>query len=55
VQIIAFAMTDRGSNRINQSQILPGLEIFLLEEAFQRSRQMNQSEVIAWLMSKFQG
>lgn len=54
VRIIAFAMTDRGSNRINQSQILPGLEISLLEEAFQRTRQMNQSEVINWLMSKFQ-
>ncbi|BAY08910.1 Uma2 family endonuclease [Calothrix sp. NIES-2098] len=54
VQVIAFAVANGGSRKITQSQVLPGLQISLLEEAFRRSRQMNQSQVIAWLLSQFQ-
>jgi Uma2 family endonuclease len=54
IQVIAFAIANGGSRKINQSQVLPGLEISLLEEAFRRSRQMNQSQVVAWLLSQFQ-
>ena len=54
VQVIAFEIQNRGSRRIEQSQVLPGLEIALLEEAFQRSRQMNHGKVSAWLLSQFQ-
>jgi Uma2 family endonuclease len=54
VQVIAFAMENGGSRRITQSQVLPGLAISLLEEALRRTRQVNQSQVIAWLLSQFQ-
>jgi Uma2 family endonuclease len=44
-QVIAFAIAGGGSHRITHSQVLPGLDIALLEEAFQRSRQMNHGKV----------
>ncbi|MBD2099763.1 Uma2 family endonuclease [Leptolyngbya sp. FACHB-261] len=50
MEVIAFGIVDGGSKRIQQSQVLP-LAIGLLQEAFQRSRQMNQGQVFAWLMS----
>lgn len=53
-QIIAYAMADQGSKRIQESQVLPGLVIVILEEALRRSREMSQSEVGAWLLSQFQ-
>ncbi len=53
VQVIAFAIENKGSRRITQSQILPGLAISLLESAFQRTRQMNQNQVVAWLLAQF--
>ncbi|KST62461.1 Uma2 family endonuclease [Mastigocoleus testarum] len=53
VQIIAFTMIDGGSKRITASQVLPGLEFSLLNEAFRRTRETNQSEVIAWLLTQF--
>ena len=54
VRIIAFAIADGGSKRITQSQVLPGLEISLLNEAFHMTRQTDQSQVIAWLLTQFQ-
>jgi Uma2 family endonuclease len=54
VQVIDFAVADGGSKRITESQVLPGLSISLLNEAFQRTRQMNQRLVGAWLMEQFQ-
>ena len=54
VEIIAFAIANQGSQRINQSQVLPGLAISLLEEALQRTRQENQLEIYTWLFSQFQ-
>ncbi len=55
VQVIAFEIQNRGSRRIEQSQVLSGLDISLLEEAFRRSRQMNHGKVSTWLLSQFQG
>ncbi|HEY9908292.1 MAG TPA: Uma2 family endonuclease [Thermosynechococcaceae cyanobacterium] len=54
VQAIAFAIVDRGSRQIEESQVLPGLKIALLEEAMRRSRQTNHGKVSAWLLSQFQ-
>lgn len=54
VQMLAFAIENRGSRRITQSQVLPGLAISLLEEALQRTRATNQSQVVTWLLSQFQ-
>jgi Uma2 family endonuclease len=54
VQVIAFEIQNRGSRRIDQSQVLSGLEMAVLEEAFRRSRQMNHGKVSTWLLSQFQ-
>ncbi|MEL7035350.1 MAG: Uma2 family endonuclease [Cyanobacteria bacterium J06592_8] len=53
-RILAFKIENRGSYKIEQSQVLAGLEIALLEEALRRSRQMNHGKVSAWLLSQFQ-
>lgn len=53
-QTIAFAIADGSSKRINQSQVLPGLEMALLEEALRRSRQMDNTQVGAWLLAQIQ-
>ncbi|MBW4690367.1 MAG: Uma2 family endonuclease [Lyngbya sp. HA4199-MV5] len=53
-QIVAFQIVSNGSRRIDQSQILPGLEIAVLCEAMIRRRQQDDSQVVAWLLSKFQ-
>lgn len=54
VQIFAFAVENQGSRRIQHSQVLPGLPIALLQEAFHRSRQSNHGKVSAWLLQQFQ-
>lgn len=55
IRVIAFAiLADGGSRRITQSQALPGLAISLLEEALRRSRQVDQTQVGAWLLAQFQ-
>ncbi|MBW4550360.1 MAG: Uma2 family endonuclease [Aphanocapsa sp. GSE-SYN-MK-11-07L] len=51
-QVIAFAIANNGSHRITHSHVLPGLDIALLEEAFQRSRQMNHGKVSSWFMAQ---
>jgi len=51
--ILAYAMSNRGSHRIEGSQVLLGLSIATLTEALRRSRQGDQSQVGAWLMSQF--
>lgn len=53
-QIIAFQIASNGSRRIDQSQVLPGLEMAVLCEAMIRRRQQDDSQVVAWLLSTFQ-
>jgi Uma2 family endonuclease len=54
MQILAFAIApDRSIRRIRASQALPGLNLEILEQALQRSRQENQSATTAWLMEQF--
>ncbi|MDF5709226.1 MAG: Uma2 family endonuclease [Nostoc sp. S4] len=53
-QIIAYSMADQGSKRIQESQVFPGMTIATLEAALRRNREMNQSQVAAWLLSQFQ-
>jgi Uma2 family endonuclease len=53
-QLLAYAMADQGSKRIQVSQVLPGLTIAVLEEALRRSRETDQSQVGAWLLTQFQ-
>jgi Uma2 family endonuclease len=54
VQVIAFIIENGGSRRIIESQVLPGLPIALLSDALRRTRQMNQSQVGAWLLTELQ-
>jgi hypothetical protein len=49
-----LAIADGGSKRITQSQVLPELDISLLEEALRRSRQMDNTQVGAWLLAQIQ-
>ena len=53
-QVLAYTIAERGSKRIDESQVLTGLSIAVLEEAMQRSRQQDQSQVGAWLLAQFQ-
>lgn len=53
-RILAYAVTDQGSHRIQVSQVLPGLAFTVLEEALRRSRETDQSQVGAWLLTQFQ-
>lgn len=54
VQVIAFAIADGGSKRINESGVLTGLKIEILTAALKRSRTSNHTEVSSWLMQQFQ-
>jgi Uma2 family endonuclease len=53
-KVIAFALSDRNCQSIDQSKVLPGLTFTLLEEAVRRSYQGNQSQVGAWLIDQIQ-
>ncbi len=52
-EIIAFKMENNGSYRIRESQVLPNLQISILEEALKMTRQTNHGKVGAWLLQKF--
>ncbi len=55
MQILAFSIAPDGSTRrIQESLVLLGLKLEILEQALQRSRQENQSTTTAWLMQQFQ-
>jgi Uma2 family endonuclease len=53
-QILAFAIRQQGSDRLNQSQVLPGLKLSILESALSQTRTITQSQVCAWLLNAFQ-
>ena len=52
-EVLAYQMSDRGSQRIDTSLMFSGLEIATLDQALQRSRSQDQSQVGAWLMALF--
>ncbi|MER3477498.1 MAG: hypothetical protein C4287_14675 [Leptolyngbya sp. ERB_1_2] len=54
MSMLAFMIANQGSYKITQSQVLTGLEISVLEEAFRLSREMNHGKVSAWLLKQFQ-
>jgi Uma2 family endonuclease len=53
-QILAYAMANQGSKRIEVSLVLPGLAMAVLEEALRRSWETDQSQVGSWLLTQFQ-
>lgn len=53
-QILAYAMANQGSKRIEVSLVLPGLAMAVLEEALRRSWETDQSQAGSWLLTQFQ-
>ncbi|NJL43450.1 MAG: Uma2 family endonuclease [Pseudanabaena sp. SU_2_4] len=53
-KITAFRIIPGGSQRINESEVLPGLAFSLLEEGLRRSRQEDNSTVGAWFFATVQ-
>ena len=54
-RIFAWAIApDLSTRRLQESLVLPGLRLEVLEEALRRSRGENQSATTAWLMEQFQ-
>ncbi|MEO1621672.1 MAG: Uma2 family endonuclease [Cyanobacteria bacterium J06632_3] len=54
-EVFAFSIADGRSGRIQQSVVLPGLEIGLVEEALRRSQTENDGAITRWLMESFRG
>ena len=55
-QVIAFKIiANRGSERLTESQVLPGLKVALLEEGLRRSRQTENTEVGNWFLEEVRG
>jgi hypothetical protein len=50
---IAFSIADGRSGEIQESQVLPGLSIALVEEALQRSQTQDDEEINRWLLQSF--
>lgn len=53
VAVIAFAIANGGSRRIEVSQVLPGLAISLVQTTLKRSRLEEKSSTTRWLWSEF--
>jgi len=53
--ITGFEMIDRGSRRIRESLVLPGLKLEILEEALRRSREADHGQASAWLLEQWRG
>ena len=49
-QVIAFSVAEGRSGQIPSSEVLPGLEIALVEEALARSQTKDDSAIMRWLM-----
>jgi Uma2 family endonuclease len=52
-EVFAFAINGGGSGRIQDSRVLPGLEIRLVEEALNRSQTQDDGEINRWLIQTF--
>jgi Uma2 family endonuclease len=50
---IAFAISEGRSGEVQKSQVLPGLDIALVEEALQRSQTEDDGEINRWLIQVF--
>ena len=49
----AFAIAEGRSGEIQESQVLPGLAIAIVEEALQRSQTQDDGEINRWLLQSF--
>jgi hypothetical protein len=51
--IIAFSIIAGSSGRIQQSEVLPGLELAILKEALKRSETEDDGQINRWLIQTF--
>jgi Uma2 family endonuclease len=54
-QILVFAIEDGSTRQVQESRVLPGLKLEILEQALIRSRVESQSATNAWVMQQLQG
>jgi Uma2 family endonuclease len=52
-KVIAFSIAERRSGEIQESQVLPGLSITVVEEALKRSQTEDDGEINRWLLHLF--
>jgi Uma2 family endonuclease len=52
-EVVAFAIADGKSGRIQESQVLPGLAIALVEEALTHSNTEDDRKINLWLLQTF--
>jgi Uma2 family endonuclease len=52
-EVVAFAIADGRSGRVRESQVLPGLAIALVEDAFKRSQTEDDTKINLWLLKTF--
>lgn len=52
-QIIAFSIADGGSHQIQTSQVLPNLDISIVEAALQRSKTEDDGSINRWLLKQW--
>lgn len=52
-RIIAFTISEGKSGEIQESQVLPGLSLSLVEEALQRRQTENDGAITRWLIQTF--
>ena len=52
-EVFAFAINGGGSGRIQESRVLPGLELGLVEETLNRSLTQDDGEINRWLIQTF--
>ncbi len=50
--VIAFSIADRGSKQVEQSLVLEGLELAVVEEALKRSHNCDDTAVYRWFIEK---
>ena len=55
IQILVFAIEDGSTRQVQESRVLPGLNLKILEQALERSREESQSATNAWVMQQLQG
>ncbi|MCL1464684.1 hypothetical protein [Argonema galeatum] len=52
-RVIVFAIAEGRSGEIQESQVLPGLALSLVEEALQRRQTENDGAITRWLLQTF--
>ncbi|MBD2101997.1 Uma2 family endonuclease [Leptolyngbya sp. FACHB-261] len=54
-EVIAFSIANGRSGQVQESEVLPGLSISLIEEALKRSQTEDDGAITRWLLETFKG